>query len=63
MTFKRFAIKAVLVSGLIGSTAGVLPAPMCPDCRTMTGFTSYMTAINSRPGLLTQLWNYVSGLF
>jgi hypothetical protein len=63
MSFKRMTAKAVLICGLLGTTVGVLPAPMCPDCRTPGNFSTYMTNLNAQPGILTQLWSYLTGLF
>jgi hypothetical protein len=63
MSFKQISMKAVLAAALMATTAGVLPAPMCPDSRTPGQFSAYMTSLNSQPGVFTQIWNYIVALF
>ncbi len=63
MNLKKTFWKTAVICGLAVMAEGVLPAPMCPNCRTPGQFSTYMQNVQSQPGILTQLWNLLTSRF
>lgn len=59
MTFRKACIRFALLGGLMGISAGLLPAPMCPDCKTPGAFSAYMAKMDSQPSIFSQIWSAI----
>jgi hypothetical protein len=45
MRLKQTLTKFAVIGGLAMANRGLLPAPMCPNCRTPGDFTTYITTV------------------
>ena len=68
MRLKRISIQFAMICGLAVFSRGLLPAPMCPDCKTPGAFNTYIANLgHSQTGtagipFLQVLWLSIKNL-